>query len=292
MSLLLLLASGCVSGSPKTPGPQTGGPGFAAPDNSTIEGVLLNSPHIKVVGTTTLSWEVENGSSESPAWRATLVKFTEQFKASFVAISGDVKFVAAVPLEATNGAPGCGAVPAGVKSFFRPRETVNRGVDNLSGNYGPGWYHFVVLSTGDGTFGISFDAKKEGKARTLPARDPYVTADFAAAGASRDPTLSLDTIGTAWVAWATTSVSGNTLTDGGRELSVNIAECQSGKSNGNSGGRNTPSGANAGALGTTPTPLVKGSYKPTVAALAPTSATLEAGWVSLREPQVAAPAGG
>ena len=280
---LLLLVSGCVGGV-GTSGPTRSGGSTAlpAPDNTTLEGVLLGSPHLKVVAAATLQWNVENGSIDSPKVAATLVKFTDAFKASFVGISGDVKLVAAIPLDGFTIDAGCSAQPTSVKSYFQPRDSVQKGGQTMTATYGPGWYHFVVVSTGDGSFGISFDTKKEGKPRTLPARDPYVSAGYAVATGSREPTYTVDAANKPWLAWATTTLpNSNTQPDGGREITANVGGCQTGTST-TANGRT----ASAAAAGNAASPVVKGSYKPTVATLAPTSVTLGTGWVTVTAPEV------
>ena len=282
----LIVVSGCVSGAPKSPGAGSGGPSIPAADNSTLEGVLLNSPHLKVVGAATLSWELSNATTTDPVSQATLVKFTDTFKSSSVGVSGGMKLVAAFPIDTLGSPPACAAMPTNVKSYFEPRDTVQKGITNLTGDFGPGWYHFVLVAVDDGTFSISFDTKKEVKARTLPARDPYVSADFASVSGSREPAHTFEKAGDAWLAWATTSV-GSSLTDGGRELNVDIGGCQSGKSSGTSANRNAKTGANAIAMGGQSSTAVKGAYKPTLTQLAANSATLDVAWVSVREPKVA-----
>lgn len=257
-----------------------------APDNSTLEGVLLGTPHLKVVAAATVQWEVNNGSVETPKVAATLVKFTDAFKSSFVGFSGAIELVAAIPVDGAAIEGGCGAQPTAVKSYFKGRDSVQKGGQTFTATFGPGWYHFVIVSTGDGSFGISFDTKKEGKPRTLPARDPYVSAGYAVATGGREPSYTIDTGNKPWLAWATTSIpNANTQPDGGREISANIGGCQTGTTT-----SSTTRSASAAAAGTAASPLVKGSYKPTVPALAPASATLSTGWVTVTAPEVKASA--
>jgi hypothetical protein len=230
----LLLLAGCAEKLPTGPSVSGGGgslgPGTAAA-NST-EGVLLSSPHLKILGPATVQWNLQNATAEAPQMVATLVYFGMDTPSDLHARDAGIAFAAFIPLDVTESLPGCDATPPSVKHFLR-----NFGsggdedeVGNLTGDYARGWYHFVAIATDAASLSISFDTGKELRPRKLPAADPFVAnIQWLSQTGQREYHVDLETKGVNWFAWVQHQIGANGGFGGGGGGGTSAAQVDGGR---------------------------------------------------------------
>lgn len=212
--VVIVLLAGCL-GDKAGPGgsnsPTGGFPTNTVPANTT-EGVLLNSPHLKILGPATVQWDLQNATVEKPELVSTLVYFGLDAPSDLHARDDGIAFAAFIPLTATEGLQACAPMPTSVKHYLR-----NFGgggnedqVGNLSGDYPRGWYHFVAIADEPASLSITFDSEKGLRARKLPAPDPYVAAiQWSSQTGQREYHVEIDTQSVMWFAWAQHQVGVN-----------------------------------------------------------------------------------
>ena len=205
---VLLLVAGCLDGKP---GPGTsGGPGGTTASGPVVlnstEDVLLQSPHLKILGPATVQWDLQNATVETPEMVSTLMYFGTDVPSDHHAVDPGIAFSAFVPLTAVDGLSGCIALGADVKHYLRNfggGGDDDEDVGNLTGDYAKGWYHFVAIADGPASISISFDTEKQLRARKLPAPDPFVqNIQWSSQTGSREYHLDVETKGVRWFAWA------------------------------------------------------------------------------------------
>lgn len=230
---VLFVLGGCL-GEASGPG-KSGPPGASTTSGpislNTTEDVLLNSPHLKILGPATVQWDLQNATPETPEMVSTLIFFGSDVPSDHHARDPGIVFAAFVPISVVDALSGCAPTPSGVKHFLR-----NFGgggdeedVGNLTDDYAKGWYHFVAIADDPASFSISFDTEKELRARRLPGPDPFIqNIQWSSQTGDREYHEDIETKGVRWFAWAQHQIGanggfgggggGSTLTqvDGGR----------------------------------------------------------------------------
>jgi hypothetical protein len=120
---LMVLVGGCLQAkSTKGASPSSGPPGIPVYDNTTVEGVLHNSPHLRISSGMTLQWEIANATREKPGIARTMILLLDDYKTSHHAFDGTVDLVAFIPvLAARDQIASCASIPKEIKTFLRRR---------------------------------------------------------------------------------------------------------------------------------------------------------------------------
>lgn len=210
---ILILLAGC-AGDPDGPGAsgQPGGTSSGPVVLNTTEDVLLNSPHLKILGPATVQWDLQNATPETPEMVSTLVYFGSDVPSDHHSRDPGIAFAAFVPVTAVDALSGCAPMPEGVRHFLR--DFGGGGdedeVGNLSEDYTKGWYHFIAIADNAASLSISFDTEKQMRARKLPGPDPFVqNIQWSSQTGQREYHVDIETKGVGWFTWAQHQVGVN-----------------------------------------------------------------------------------
>lgn len=291
MSTLLAALAGCLGGGGKVPPATSTTYDARLGDPLTVGGILNRTPHIEVAGPTSIKWELLNVTA--PTAVASLVHFPATAPFSRKADAGSPLLIAIIPVNITAPSAACTALPEDVRYFWRAEHSGGNG--NLTGRYGPGWYHVVVAGKQNGWVTLTFNASSEQKPFRAPV-DPYVNGSGGLNGEGWTPTLQASVPGGSWYAFAHHLIPGGTNVDGGREQSLSIGgDCsrvsRTEASNSGAVAFTQAKSLWTAAAGTSSSFEVKGGYVPAANAKTPENTQLEAAWVWIQEVTVPTTAG-
>lgn len=288
---LAVLLSGCLGGG--TGVGKAGSITSGATGPPTLDTVLEALPHYKVVGPATLELEINELGREGYGYNASLVHFFVPVKPGVQKFTNNPLLILAIPFEAEKTLQGCEKIPKSLHWRFGP--VAGNGAGNLTGEYKPGWYHLVMISTTTGGYRVTYNSTKELKTRAPIALDPFVQVGLKTVTGKRsyDETYPMDS---PWFAWTQFFLNANTI-DGGRDFLVQL----------NSGGACDVMAINqqlpdpaavtssfgakrvwAAGMGAEPSATVHAEYKPKVEQAAPTDVLLQTVWVRPSTPPVPA----
>jgi hypothetical protein len=287
LAVLALALAGC-AGSPAAVGP---GDGTDPLDTvlgarDTLDGFLNRTRHTRVDGISSYKLEYKPGGSGPEAFGG-IVYFSRTVSGGEFRQTGNPHLVALIPLKTAQDVDSCNAMPADTKFYFRPLHG-NQFATNLTGKYGPGWYHLVVVADQAGTFTATFNATKEQKLRNFLPGNPWINGSYVSKSGSREHSLDVQVGEGTWYAWANHRMSGPGV-DGGRQHAVSVDCRESKRTSGTSDVAFTQQQRlHTRGVGNTPFDI-KGSYRPNVANSGPSNTILEAAWIHIA-PVVAPPA--